>query len=413
VRRHVVPILALALLSGVWAASGAGATARSQVRGFDGSTIKVAGIGIASQTGNSQYGAQARIKRFNDDNEIKGIKFEYAGYADDKADPATALSEARRLVTQEQVFAIVGDTSQHNPYEFFVQNKVPFFGWGFEPAYCAPKITTDWWGFGYSGCQVQPAPKIVPDLGRLLYNYSSEKLGKKNPTLALLANDTATGQTTLNITTVAYEGRGFDLVYGKASVPMPPVGDYTPYVQELITADNGQQPDVIRCMMGTECLTIFTQLKTQGYTGIFNHSLYTDVLVKPFEGTTVYQSNNSTDATGIPALDQMKADLEAFKPGHKIDSATIVGYGSTDMLIQALKKVAKNGKSAINPTNIQKVAAKQTWQMKDFIGPIIFPTAFNRQLPYCTALGESDGTKWNIVEEFSCSNKTYPYKEPK
>jgi ABC-type branched-subunit amino acid transport system substrate-binding protein len=401
------------VLTSAWALSSAGASTSTQVRGFDGSTIKVAGLGIEAQTGNSQYGAQARIERFNDTNELEGVKIEYVGYADDKADPATALSEARRLVTQEQVFAVVGDTSQYNPYDFFAQNKVPFFGWGFEKAYCAPKITTKWWGFGYSGCQVQPKPEIVPDLGRHLYNYSSQKLGKKHPTLALIANDTTTGQTTLNITKVAYVGRGFDLVYGKANVPMPPVGDYTPFVQQLITADNGKQPDVIRCMMSTECLTIYTQLKTQGYTGLFNHSIYTDALVKPFAGSTVYQSNNSIDATGIAALDQMKADIEAVKPGHKIDSATIVGYGSTDMLIQALKKAAKGGKAAITPTNVQKAAAKQTWQMKDFIGPIVYPTAFNRQLPYCTALGESDGTTWNVVEEFSCSNKTYPYKEPK
>ena len=45
----------------------------------------------------------------NDTNEIPGIKLQFAEFADDKADPASALSAARRLTTQDQVFAIVPD----------------------------------------------------------------------------------------------------------------------------------------------------------------------------------------------------------------------------------------------------------------------------------------------------------------
>ena len=55
----------------------------------------------------------------------------------------------------------------------------------------------------------------------------------------------------------------------------------------------------------------------------------------------------------------MKTDLDAFEPGSgdKVDSGTIAGYTSTDMFIQALKTVAKKGKSNITPENVQKAAA--------------------------------------------------------
>jgi hypothetical protein len=70
--------------------------------GFDSKTITVQGIGpVASGFGDADVVAVARIKRANDTNELKGIKVKYAGFADDKADVATATSEARRLIEQK------------------------------------------------------------------------------------------------------------------------------------------------------------------------------------------------------------------------------------------------------------------------------------------------------------------------
>ena len=81
----------VAVVGGAFVASQASATVKAQARGFDGTTIKVASLGFASQVGTSKVGAQARIQRFNDDHEIKGVKLEYVGFSDDKNDPATAL----------------------------------------------------------------------------------------------------------------------------------------------------------------------------------------------------------------------------------------------------------------------------------------------------------------------------------
>lgn len=111
------------------------AGAARSVRGFDGTTIKVAGIGIQSQFGQEPIGARARIKRFNDDNEIKGVKIDHTEFVDDKQDPATSLSETRRLVTQTGVFAIVGDVSQSNNGDYLKQQHVPYFGFAFDNSY--------------------------------------------------------------------------------------------------------------------------------------------------------------------------------------------------------------------------------------------------------------------------------------
>src|SRR5262249_8727512 len=91
----IVTMLAVLTAGIVTAAPGA---AQGSVRGFDGKTVTVAALGKKAQLPNMEQGAKARIKRFNDTNELKGIKIDYKEYADDKLDPSTALSEARRLV---------------------------------------------------------------------------------------------------------------------------------------------------------------------------------------------------------------------------------------------------------------------------------------------------------------------------
>jgi ABC-type branched-subunit amino acid transport system substrate-binding protein len=402
------------LVGSVFLAGQAGAATKNEARGFDGTTIKVASLGNKSTLAASQVGAEARIKRFNDDNELKGVKLQYIEYADDKNDPATALSEARRLVSQEQVFALVGDTSTYNPVEYFTQQHVPFFGWGFAQAYCNKKtVTTSLWGFGYNGCQVNPEPARVVDYAGKVYKYVSAKLNKPHPTVALINYDNADSRSTMAQNTISYKGSGYKIVYAKSILPAPPnqISDYSPYVEQLITADGGKEPDQITCLVGTECINIYSLLQAQGFKGIFQHALYTDIFVKGFSGSLVTASNANYSSTNIPSLTQMKEDVEAVKPGQKLDGIVNSGYASTDMFIQALKKVAKGGTSKITPEAVQAAAAKQTWQMKGFTGPVVYPVASNRQTPYCTSLFLSDGTSWNTVEDYSCSAKTYPFKK--
>ena len=72
--RATATVLVTALATaGLLALGATGGGAAPAVRGFDGTTIKVAGLGIASQFPGVPVGSKARIKRFNDTNEIKGV----------------------------------------------------------------------------------------------------------------------------------------------------------------------------------------------------------------------------------------------------------------------------------------------------------------------------------------------------
>ncbi|MFN8026784.1 MAG: ABC transporter substrate-binding protein [Acidimicrobiia bacterium] len=404
----VAAVAASALAIGT---GGAGATAK--VRGFDGTTIKLGSMGIAAQFGNIPVGVQARIKQFNDDNEIKGVKLAYTDFADDKGDPTTALSEARRLVTQEGVFAIVGDVSQSNPGDYFKQQQVPYFGWAFDSTYCSHDASTQIWGFGYNGCLVPSDPAWMPDAGRPSFPYVQQQSGKKNPTLTVFSSDAQAGKNSVKYQSIAYAGIGYKVVAKLNSIPFDSasIGDYSPYVTELMKSDNGNPPDSMICLMSTVCINVYQGLKAAGYKGVFISSLYSNILVKALDGSAanITYVNFADDTKGTQ---QIKNAVDAYQAGAsaKLDSAMFVGYASTDMFIQALKTVAKKGKSNITPANVQKAAAVQTWKIPELAGPTQYPEATVGAYQSCNSEVVSDGTAWKTVTPFACSKKQYPVK---
>jgi ABC-type branched-subunit amino acid transport system substrate-binding protein len=409
-RRLGVALIALVMACGVVVGLGA-PSAGAQVRGFDGTTITVAGLGIKSQLPLAELGAQARIKRFNDTDEIKGVKLKYTEFADDKQESATALSEARRLVTQEGVFAIVGDESGNNPGDYFAQQHVPFFGGGFDFTYCSNKPSTKVWGFAFAGCIIPDNPEWIGNLGKAPYIYASKKLNKKHPTAVVFGADNDSGKKGNHKFAIGYQGAGFKVVDVQNTVPQPSPADYSPYVQKMLTGDNGHAPDVIFCQMSTDCIPIYTLLRAQGFKGIYVHGIYSDALVKPMAGSVAFGPYvNLQEPT--PGYKQMKADMDAFEPGSssKIDFGSLVGYTSTDMLIQALKKVAAKGKSNITPENVQKAASTMTFKIDGIFGPTEYPNATVYSYPACLSMNESDGVKWTTAVPLTCDKTKFSPK---
>ncbi len=403
-------VAALAATTLVGASSGAGAARK--VRGFDGSTLKLAGLGIGAQFADAGTAAEARIKLFNDNNEIKGVKIEWAGFVDDKQDPATALSETRRLVTQEQVFALTADTSQFNAGDYLAQQHVPYFGWAFDATYCSHNPSKKLWGFGYTGCLLNPDPSVVPDANFNNYNLVSSGTAKKNPTVFLIGNDSESSKISIKNQILSNTKAGFKIVGTDNTMPLPPVPDYTPYAQKAMTSDNGNPPDAMLCLLSTDCINMYNLIKNQGYKGYFISSLYSGALTKLMAGSYAAIFFVAPDQN-TPAQTTMKDAINAIDPGKgdDISSAQVAGYGSTDMFISALKKVvAKSGKSGITPEAVQKAASTMTWQIKGLTGPVSYPKSTVTLYPYCNAVVGSDGTAWTQKESYDCSNKQYPKK---
>lgn len=410
----VVAVLAVALLAAACGSSSkktssgesTATTAASKTsRGFDGTTVTVAGLGIKAQFPGAELGARARIAKFNQTNELPGVKINYAEFADDKQDAATALSEARRLVTDVKVFAIVGDTSQSNPGDYFKQQHVPYFGWAFDNSYCSDNGDKTVYGFGYNGCLVPSNPKAMPDTYREFYGYVKEKLSKSNPSVASFSSDTTSGRNSTKFSEAQLKGTGFNVVYAKGSVPPPPVSDYTPYVQQLMTADGGKAPDAMVCLLAVDCIPIFKGVINAGYKGYYYSNLYSDALLAAMKGSYANVTFTPFD-TPTDGLADLKKYMAEIKPGYSIDTGAFSAWASTDMFIQALKAAAKSG--GISPENVHDKAMSQTWEIKGFAGPTRYPDALARSVPGCGALTYDDGTAWKTIVPYSCSEKSWP-----
>jgi ABC-type branched-subunit amino acid transport system substrate-binding protein len=347
------------------------------------------------------------VQQFNDTNEIKGVKIDFKEFADDGQSAATALSEVRRLVTEDGVFAIVPDDSLNTPHDYITQQKVPTFGGGFTGAYCTPKPDKTIWLFGFQGCQVTDKPAVTGDSEALILKYVRAQTGKQHPTIAEIINDTPSGQTALRLHAAQVKGGGWGKeTYNKASIPLN-ASDYTPYVQDLMTSGaNGGPPDMIRCGANfADCLSIYKLVRAQGFKGEFEHNSYDDRVAASFNGTIVANPfQNPVD--GGPAYDTLNKYVNEVKPGQKLDSGVLYGYLQTDMFIQALKTAAKS-KAGITRANLQKIAATQTWEVKGLAGPTTFPASTVTPTPLCRSVVKSDGTKWVTVEPYSCTTKTY------
>jgi ABC-type branched-subunit amino acid transport system substrate-binding protein len=382
---------------------GGGAAGSGSSRGFDGETITVAGIGSAALFADADVGAQARFQRANETDELDGIEIEYAGFADDRQDPATATSEVRRLVTQERVFAIVPDLSALNPGDYLAEQHVPYVGTGYDDTYCTQEPDDSVWGFGFNGCLVPADPPVMPDTYHSVYEYVTERTGDDEPSIALFTQDNESGQNSARFGRVGAEGAGFDVVYAEAAVP-PATSDYTPYVQQWLTSDGGEPPDVLTCLLTVECIDIWTAVRAAGYEGTFQTPLFSELLVGPLEGTVALAGYNTEPNDG---LTQMQEDLEAFEPGTQVSTTNAYAYFTADMFIQAVKEAAPD----ITPESVQEALADQEWEIDGLAGPLRYPESTVASTPFCSTLLESDGTQWDVVVPYSCSDTTYPVED--
>ena len=368
-------------------------------------TIKVAGLGLARTYANdAPVGAQARFQRANETKEVKGYTFEFAGFTDDNNDPSTALSEARRLVTQEGVVAIVPDVSTVLPADYLAQQQIPSFGPGYSSAYCPD--TSSGWAFGVYGCIIRDEPKQVPNVQWQLLKKELAKKGVKNPTAALMGTDLNSGKVSVAGSASAAEAAGFKVVYAKGAFPAPPavVGDYTPFAQALLTSNDGEQPDVVYSSVpATNSLQIFNLMKSSGYTGTILSPYYSSVLLQALKGSYVfvqfvgYESNSK-------GVNQMVEDVDAFKPGTQKTIGLAGSYFGADMFIQAIKQALKTNKT-LTTAAIQKAASGLTYQIKDTVGPTIYPKSYQISDNACATLLFDDGTQFSIVQPYTCTSK--------
>jgi hypothetical protein len=253
----VAVVAVAALIAALASTSIAGAGSSAQARGITDDEITVAGLGPENpyNTFGASVGAKARFEAENAKGGVNGRTINYTGWTDDGNTQDSNLAATQKLIQQDQVFAIVPVLTPWfiNGATFAAQQKTPAFGWGIAPGFCTSKFA-----FGFTGCLVPPPPvKVASNTWGGLINDLFESSGEgsaKGKTAAVVSEDNDSGKSGQTVIGATAEAVGMKIVYGKASMPAPPakVGDYSPYVNEILTSNAGGPPDVIFLVISQE-----------------------------------------------------------------------------------------------------------------------------------------------------------------
>jgi len=380
------------------------AGASTTARGFNGKTITVAGLFPTASFSGAEVGTEAYFQQLNKTNYLQGVKIKFVTVANDQSDPAAALTAARQLVTQYQVFAIVPDLSSVNPVTYLAAQKVPYVGEAFDGTYCSATPSTALWGFGYNGCLLPTSATQVPDGYADMYSYVKAKTGSSHPTIALFSADNASGALAAKLQTVSFKGAGFHVVYARAMIP-PVASDYTPYVQQLMTAANGKQPSTVYCLLAVQCVAIWKDLQNAGFTGTYGTPLGSvPALTASLQGTV---SSAFYNIAPNPGLSAMQKAIDAVAPGTQLAGySNVPGYFAASMFSLAVHNVQMK-KQAITPANVQKALAVIKWQIPGLVGPITYPASTVKPTPFCGTFVSYTGGTIKVVTPYGCTTKSF------
>ncbi|KOG10098.1 MULTISPECIES: ABC transporter substrate-binding protein [Streptomyces] len=348
--RVIAAAFALLLVTACNSASSGGSTP-SSVRGVTADAIKVGGI--VSMTTASGYskkdtdlGARARYDRANAEGGVNGRKIQYLGAEDDGQDPARNLAAARKLVQQDEVFAVSPMSSvTFAGADFLDGQKVPTVGWGTLPSFCGPAHI-----YGFNGC-------LVPTPGGTLNQTWPESLaavlgGARGKSVALIAGDNDAGKFGIRTFTRGFKAAGFQVAYAKAVVPatsMP--SDWSAYTKEILrSGPGGGAPDAVVSVMQTPYnIGLFTALKRSGYKGLITDPtdydpglLAKDATKQALDGVHVLLQFQPFESDS-PAMRQFKDDIKkAAGKDVPLNMHMMTGYMSADLFLSIARKAGKD-----------------------------------------------------------------------
>jgi branched-chain amino acid transport system substrate-binding protein len=335
--------------------------------------IVVGGLWSESQDTGADTGAQAAFNAFNAAGGLNGQKIKFIGMQDDQQSNTQDITATKNLINAGVTAVVPVTTGNLVGQNLLASAGIPYFGWS---------ITSTWWGsnngFSFTG-SVAPstaAESKVQDLSILLCKTISG--GCKGKTVALLGLNNAASLESLQQFAAEWKLAGAKVVLEVSSVPQPPavVSDFSPYVQQLLSANHGKQPDIIEQLLTPlDDVGLIGGLKNAGFSGKdYNFTLYDPRAVSLAKGSDTIITFAPWELQS-PAIATMTKDVDATSSNAIHGQMTEAGYWSGMEFIAAIKRVAAKGLPITGP-NITKVLNQGwTFSVPGGTGPVTFPGA--------------------------------------
>lgn len=363
-------------------------------RGVTDTSIKVGGVSYGLYFGDAGLGVEARLKEVNDAGGVHGRTIDLVEVIDDNNEAANGLEAAQRLVERDEVFALLPVMSgAFGGSDYITQNQIPTFGWGVNPAFCDVEVS-----FGITGCVTDPELRMGSNaLGTALEQH----FGDTDRTVAFLGEDNDAGRGGLRLLAASVEDKGFDVVFSEASAPPPPdvMGDPSPFVSRLLSADGGDAPDVIYLVSSLSGTSIAAALQAAGYEGMIMTPSYSPLLlnVAGYEGTWVNTQIGMDPSE--PANIEMLEAVHAVDPDAQLNLAVAAGYWAADFFIRALEETGEDLTVELLLATLN--GGGFTYEVDGVVGPSEWPRNHAEAVP-CSALTEVRNNEFVPVMALAC-----------
>ncbi|MEO9164068.1 MAG: ABC transporter substrate-binding protein, partial [Aquihabitans sp.] len=213
-----------------------------------------------------------------------------------------------------------------------------------------------------------------------------EQMGGTDHSVAFIGEDNDSAKNGLTLLSASVESEGFDVVMSDSSLPAPPdvLGDVSPFVANILKADDGGQPDVVYIIATTTGTTIAKALQDAGYEGMIVTPSFSPILLSfpGYDGSWV-NTQMGMDPE-IPANAAMLESIAAVDPDMKLNLAVVAGYWATDFFIKALEET---GQDLTVETLLATLNGGFTYEVDGVVGPSVWPENHEVAVP-CAALTE-------------------------
>jgi ABC-type branched-subunit amino acid transport system substrate-binding protein len=410
-RKRWIAAAAVVAIASLVGAAGATATVKGgSARGVTAKTVTVASLGYSQYFADMSQGVKARLDLANKNKELPGgRKFAYLGLKDDKATAEGTVSAIRELVERDQVFAVVGSVAPYLTADYPNQQKVPIVGWGTNDPYCPHGTKSPWYFYGFTGC-LNPTPASPYANASWSFEVLKQLEGQGKPTkgvtAALMGEDNDEGKQGIKSVGAGVTAAGMKITLSKATIPPAPavVSDWTPYVQDILTSNNGGPPDVVYTVTPVaNAIGLDTALQQAGYKGLITApSVYASALTGTVNGVSAY-TQFATAESASQGNAEMAKIIDAFSTvgisEDQLSQTALAGWFSADMFVGIAKKAGKN----LTPESWVKAASKYSYSVDKTIGPTTYPQAYATATP-CAQLATSNGTAWVVTAAYGCSD---------
>ena len=370
-RKRIMAMVAVASI--VFAACGnagsgkGGNAASDQTEGVTNTEIKVGGLAAITGPLGNQYapifdGAQAYFDMINEQGGVNGRKIKLAAKLDDATDPSRNASQARALVEQHHVFAVLPVAAPvFAGGKYLSAHNIPTFGWNVNPEW-SPGPTM----FGERGSYTDFTG------GNTFYGYLGKKIGAKK--VAIFAYNVSQSHDCAVGAEKSFKKYGFEIAFIDSSLAF----GTTSLDADVQRVKDAGVDFVTTCMDVSGNTLLSKTLKRAGLTSVRQFwptgydrealarygDLYEGVYFRsgfvPFE-----------EAHLSPGLTQFLDEMKKRKPNTNISEVALAGWINADMFVTGLKAAGKDltrqklvdSINALTDYTANKIEGAVNWQI--------------------------------------------------